>query len=255
MVHRLTLAYHGGRYAGWQRQTNASTVQEIVEHALAGLFDTPVRIHAASRTDAGVHAEGQIVHLDLPRTMPLEGLVHGCNHRLPPDVRVTAAHRMADGFDARRSVLGKAYRYRLFHGRVVPPLLADRAVGAPADCDLPAIRRAIGAFVGEHDFGAFALAGGSHTTSVRRLFAASVERQGRQTYLRFFGAGFLRGMVRGMVGTLLEVGSGRREADSIASLLDGGPRSRSGPTAPAHGLTLERVFYPPAWRPLASYRP
>ena len=258
MTYRLTLAYRGTAYAGWQRQENAYTVQQAVEEALGELLgrsapDDGVRIHGAGRTDAGVHANGQTAHLQLAEPFPEKGLVHGTNHRLPPDIRLLAAHRMPAGFHARKSALGKEYAYRLYRGRVVPPLVAPYAMRAPSDLDTGAMRRALSLLPGRHDFTAFASAGGSHSDPRRRIFAATLDEKGRELRLRFTGDGFLRGMVRALVGTMVEIGRGRRGAESMADLLGGRPRSEAGPGAEARGLVLEQVFYPPRWRPLAGY--
>ncbi len=257
MVYRLTISYRGAGYAGWQWQKNALSVQQAVEEALAGLLGEAVRIHGAGRTDAGVHARGQTAHFELDRPFPLRGLVHGTNHRLPADVRVLAAHRMAAGFHARKSALGKEYLYRVYRGRVVPPPDAPWVLRVEGPLDTAAMRRAAGALPGRHDFTAFALQGGSHGQPFRRLFAATVEEHGREVHFRFAGQGFLRGMVRTLVGTLLEIGRGRRPVENLRQLLGeepigDGPR-RPGPTARAHGLTLERVFYGPRWRAVEGY--
>lgn len=244
MVHRLTLSYRGGAYAGWQRQTNAETVQQRVEEALESLLGEPVPIVGAGRTDAGVHARGQVASFMLDRAFPVRGLVHGTNHHLPEDIRVLAAAHAPDSFHARKSARAKEYRYRLIRASVLSPLDALFAVRAPRELDLAALRRATALLPGEHDFTAFALAGGSHRSPVRRIRSAEWAEEGALIELRLVGDGFLRGMVRGLVGTLLEVGRGTREIDSFLRLLSGRPRKDAGPTAPAHGLVLHRVEYP-----------
>jgi len=253
MVHRLILSYRGSAYAGWQRQNNAKTVQQAVEEALSELFREPIRVHGSSRTDAGVHARGQVAHLFLPRPLPLRGVVHGTNHLLPDDIRVMAADRMSEGFHARKSAVGKEYLYRVCQGRVVSPLDAPYVMQVTRPLDVPAIEEALASLSGSHDFTAFALAGGSHGQPVRRLFAATVDAVGRELRFRFWGDGFLRGMVRSLVGTLLEVGLGRRTPEEFADLLRGRPRSAAGPTAAAVGLVLERVFYGWQWKAVESY--
>ncbi len=256
MVYRLTISYRGAAYAGWQWQKNAPSVQQAVEEALAGLLGEPLRIHGAGRTDAGVHARGQTAHFELDRPFLLRGLVHGTNHRLPADVRVLAAHRMAADFHARKSALGKEYLYRVYRGRVVPPLDEPFVLRIESPLDVAAMRRAAAVLPGRHDFTAFALQGGSHGQPFRRLFAATVEERGREVRFRFAGEGFLRGMVRTLVGTLLEIGRGRRPGSNLRQLLGVGPGEgpeRPGPTARAHGLTMERVFYGPRWRAVEGY--
>jgi len=256
MVVRLIVSYRGAAYAGWQRQDNALAVQEVLEEALARLLGSPVRAVGASRTDTGVHARGQAVHLEPPAAVehwPLRGLVHGTNHLLPDDVRVLAADRMAAGFHARRAARGKEYCYRLGRAAVLSPLDAPYVLRVPARIDAAAMSAAAAVLVGRHDFSAFALAGGSHTQPFRTIASAAIEEAGEvgaELRFRVVGDGFLRGMVRALVGTLLEVGLGRRRPEDVAALLAGAARGAAGATAPAHGLVLERVLYPPEWQPL-----
>ena len=254
MVVRLTIAYLGTRYSGWQHQENGLSVQQVVEEALAELFGRHVRIRAASRTDAGVHARAQMADVEPPVERSLRALVHGTNHGLPPDVRILAADRMPSGFSSRRCNVAKEYRYRLRRSRVISPFDADRVVSVSDGIRVDLLEPVLAGLVGTHDFSAFALQGGSHTHGRRRLFAASLMERGPDLEIRFVGEGFLRGMVRGLVGTLLEVGAARRTGQDMLDLLDGGSRDRAGPNAPAHGLTLERIVFPRRWRPLGCYR-
>ncbi|MGD2115270.1 MAG: tRNA pseudouridine(38-40) synthase TruA [Acidobacteriota bacterium] len=275
MVYRLTVAYRGAAYAGWQRQDNALAVQQVLERALARLLaprpaedpaedspqDRPVVVSAASRTDAGVHARGQVVHLARPAepaaSVSLRGLVLGTNTHLPEDVRVMAAARVPDGFHARKCAAGKEYSYRLTRAEVVSPLDAPTTVRVGRrwgrELDLSALAEASKALVGRHDFSAFAIAGGAHTQPFRTVRSAVWEEDGEELRFRVVGDGFLRGMVRGLVGTLLEVASGRRSVAGFAELLRGARRSEAGPTAPAHGLVLERVVYGEEWAALEAW--
>ncbi len=243
---RLTLAYVGTRFAGWQRQANAVAVQQVLEEALSELTGERVTVVGAGRTDAGVHAEGQVVSFSLARDFALSGLVFGTNQRLPADVRVLAAQVAPPGFDAQRAAVAKIYRYRLERSLLIEPARMPFVVSAPSRLDLAALCASARALVGEHDFAAFGLAGARTVTTRRRIFAAAWEEVGSELVFRVTGAGFLRGMVRALVGTMLEVATGRRSLARFAALLDGAThpdRSMAGPTAPAHGLCLERVDY------------
>jgi len=248
MVRSLTVGYLGTNYAGWQRQPNAVSVQQRLEEALGEFLGGRTRLVAAGRTDAGVHARGQVVHLEAaPATssdLPDAAFVHGTNQHLPADIRVLGAKRMPDGFHARKSSSSKIYDYRVIRGDVLSPLDALFAIRVAPEAEVQRMRLAAARLEGEHDFSAFALSGGAHTDPHRRLFRAELQERGPEIYFRFQGAGFLRGMVRSMVGSLLEVGLGRQEPNWIDSLLRGASRSQAGPTAPARGLTLVRVLYP-----------
>jgi tRNA pseudouridine38-40 synthase len=247
MVYRLILSYHGAGFAGWQRQPNALAVQQVVEEAVAALTGEAVPVVGAGRTDAGVHARGQAAHLELAREWQVEALVHGVNHHLPERIRILDARRMAEGFHARRCAVCKEYRYRLVRASVLSPLDAPFAWRVEPRIDAAAMRTAAAHLVGRHDFSAFALAGGAHRDPRRALLEAEWVEEGPGLTLRLVGDGFLRGMVRSLVGTLVEVGLGRRTPEDLRTLLGGGERSQAGATAPPQGLVLERVDYGPEW--------
>lgn len=252
MVRCLTLAYRGTDYAGWQRQPNAVTVQQRIEEALARLLGGEVRTVGAGRTDSGVHARGQVAHIVVPSAgasppewlgLPGKALVHGTNRHLPRDIRVLEARRMPAGFHAQKSAVSKLYSYRMVPTRVLSPLDALFATQVDPRVDVEAMRRAAALLVGRHDFSAFALSGGAHSDPRRRIFSAELIEDPEGLSLRIEGDGFLRGMVRSLVGTLLEVGRGKRAPDEVGELLEGGSRSLAGPSAPPQGLVLERVSY------------
>lgn len=252
MVRCLTVAYRGTAYAGWQRQPNAVSVQQRLEEALELFLKAPVAAVGAGRTDAGVHARGQVVHLversdsesSNFRELPDKAFVHGTNRHLPPDIRVLSSIRMPSGFHARKSARRKIYRYRAVRTDVLSPIDSLFAIRVDPKITVEPIRDALDGLVGRHDFTAFALAGGAHGDPRRSILRAELEAGADGTLIfDFEGDGFLRGMVRSLVGTLLEVGLGKRTPPEFVALLEGAPRGRAGPTAPPEGLVLERVLY------------
>ncbi len=245
MRYKLTLSYRGESYAGWQRQPNAVSVQEVVEAAVSEILGCHAPVTGAGRTDAGVHARGQVAHVDSPRGLPESALVEGVNARLPEDVRVMQAEIVADTFHARYDAVGKEYRYAMTSSRVQSPLDSLFCLRLKHAVDVGAMTEAARAFVGRWDFSAFAKSGGAHGQPVREVMLCELEVDGPRLFFRVIGEGFLRGMVRAMVGTLLEVGTGRLETGSIRKLLEGRPRSEAGANVPANGLVLEKVFYDP----------
>jgi tRNA pseudouridine38-40 synthase len=240
----LVVSYRGTGYSGWQRQPLARSVQATLEEALGRLVGAPPRVVGSGRTDAGVHARGQVVHLDAPADLPCRALVLGCNGLLPDDVRVHWAGRMPAGFHARKQAAGKEYRYLLSAEPVIDALELPYRVPLPRDVDLDLVRRALPRLLGEHDFSAFASSGGAHRQARRTLYRAELTGRGPRFELRFAGSGFLRGMVRALVGTLFDVGRSRLSGAGLERLLSGGSRSDAGASVPGRGLVLERVWYP-----------
>jgi tRNA pseudouridine38-40 synthase len=205
----LVISYRGAAYAGWQRQPRASSVQQTLEAALATLLGAPTAVVGSGRTDAGVHARGQVAHFDARAGFPTRALVRGANALLPDDLRVHWAGLMSYDFHARKHAAGKEYRYRLSDRAVIDALELPYRVPLPRDADLERVRAALPLLVGEHDFSAFASSGGAHRKARRTLFRVELRGRGTKLELRFAGNGFLRGMVRALVGTLFELGRGR----------------------------------------------
>ena len=242
---RLVLEYDGTEFAGWQSQAQGErTVQATLANALAEFGSGPVRVVGAGRTDAGVHAEGQVAAVTLDTRVDAATLARALNAKLPADVAVVAAALAPDGFDPRREAKRKLYRYAVWNGEEPAPLRRRRCHHVREPLDVAAMREAAAALVGRHDFASLQAAGSAPGSTLRTLERVSVLGEaGLEICFELEGDGFLRHMVRNAVGTLLEVGLGRREAGSLPALLAAHDRSRAGPTAPACGLTLVRVEY------------
>lgn len=240
---RLVVEYDGTDFAGWQRQAGgARTVQGVLEEALAPLARGRVAVIGAGRTDAGVHAAGQVAHARAATRLAAPELWRAWNARLPRDVAIRALAPAPADYHARRAARNKLYAYRLWTGAVRSPLRERYAVWQRPPLDVAALRAAAAALVGSHDFASFCAAGGDAHGTVRSIRRAEwIGALGGELRFEIEGPGFLRHMVRNLVGSLLEVGRGRREPDWIAALLERGDRSLAGPTAPAPGLTLVRV--------------
>jgi len=240
---KLTLAYDGTRLVGWQRQAEGDSVQGLLEDALARFEGSPVTVHGAGRTDAGVHALGQVASVHLTCTHDVTTLTRALNAQLPEDVRVLAIEEMSADFHARFNARSKTYRYQIRHGTIADPFERAYVWHMPERLDVDGMSRGASAVVGRHDFAAFQSIGSPTRDSVRTVTRSVItDADGRLTY-EIAGDGFLRYMVRAIVGTLVEIGRGFREPESMASLLRGSARGDAGPTAPPHGLFLVRVDY------------
>jgi tRNA pseudouridine38-40 synthase len=242
---RLVLEYDGTDFEGWQVQPGARRcVQGVLEAALARLAEGPVAVFGAGRTDAGVHAWGQVASVRAASRLDPPTLRRALNALLPRDLAVRELEAAPAGFHARRDARSKLYVYRLWNAPQRSPLRERFALHVPAPLDLAALRTGAEALVGTRDFASFRAAGGSGRTSVRTLSRIEwLGEPGDELRLEVEGTGFLRHMVRNLVGTLLEVGRGRRPAGTLSALLEARDRRLAGPTAPAHGLTLVRVDY------------
>lgn len=244
---RLTIAYDGTAYAGWQMQKIGLGVQQLVEEALAKLFPSLPRLHSSSRTDAGVHALGMVAHFDLPAgesRMTPSKLVLALNAHLPPDIRVLTAARARPGFHARFSVSSKEYRYLVWNHAAQNPLLRLYAWHVPRKLDDAAMRAALPQFVGRHDFRAFTTNPGyERESTVRTLTRCALRRNGPLLTFVIVGEGFLYKMCRGIVGTVVQIGLGKLPPTDVAGILAGRDRRLAGMNAPAHGLVLSKVSY------------
>ena len=240
---KLTLAYDGTRFVGWQRQAEGDSVQAAVEEALSRFEGAAVTVVGAGRTDAGVHALGQVAHARVSFQHDAATLRRALNAQLPEDVRVTSVEDALPEFHARFSARWKCYRYQLRNTLVASPF--DRAYvwHLPERLDVPAMRRAADLLVGTHDFAAFQSVGTPAPDTTRTIRSSTLIHEGPLLVYDVEGDGFLRHMVRAIVGTLVEVGRGWRDVDSVDALLSGGTRADAGATAPAHGLFLVRVDY------------
>jgi tRNA pseudouridine38-40 synthase len=246
-VCRLTLAYDGTDYAGWQVQPNGTAVQEVVERAIEKVLGVKVRIHGSGRTDAGVHAAGQVAHFKIPdraARIPIKRLCRALNGALPPDVRALKAEQAPEDFHARYSAKLKTYRYRIFTGEVLSPFDRRWALHWPRPLDVAAMRRAARVLAGRHDFAAFsANPQREQESTVRTLKRLAVTRRGDWLTVTATADGFLYKMVRSLVGALLKVGAGKLPAADIKGILASRKRTALVETAPPQGLCLVRVCY------------
>ena len=243
---KLVLEYNGSPFSGFQRQPGKSTIQEVLEKALSSFFDRKMKIAAASgRTDAGVHAEYQVVNFKTSSAHQLWQIQKGLNALLPSSVVVKAIKEVPADFHARYSARSKVYEYRIWNHSCRSPLIAGCSCHVPDSLDIAAIRKASKVFIGKHDFRSFtsvsALKKG--TSCVRTVKRFQIKRQGNLIVMLVEADGFLYHMVRNMAGTLLEVGRGKRRSGDIAAILKAKDRRFAGMTAPSEGLTLIRVMY------------
>jgi tRNA pseudouridine38-40 synthase len=244
---KLTIAYDGANYQGWQVQKVGLGIQEVIEKAIAGIFQEQVRLHGSSRTDTGVHARAMIAHFDLAREklkMRVSKIPLALNAKLPEDIRVMEAQEVDADFHARFSAKGKQYRYSVYNYHAQDPLLRNRAWHVPHKLDLHAMREATKHFTGKRDYAAFANNRNYEMEStVRTLHRCELRKQGRLLTFIIEGDGFLYKMCRGIVGTVIQVGQGRFSASDVEKMLEARDRRLAGLTAPAHGLVLWKVFY------------
>ena len=243
---RLLVEYDGGAYVGWQRQENGASIQQALEEAIFAFCGERVATTGAGRTDAGVHALGQVVHLDIARPCSAETLRDAVNFHLKPQpIAVLAAAEASSDFHARFSAIGRRYLYRILNRRAPPVLERGRAWWVPVPLDAAAMHEAAQRLVGRHDFTSFRSSICQAASPVKTLDRLEVEQQGEEIRIHAAARSFLHHQVRNMVGALKRVGEGRGSADDIAAALATRDRRAAGPTAPPEGLCLMEVRYPP----------
>ena len=240
---RLVLEYDGTDFAGWQQQPGQRTVQATLEEAIRAMTGETVFVRAAGRTDAGVHADGQVASFSLEANIPTHGLLRGLNSSLPPDLVIVDVAEAAADFDARFSARGKVYRYTVWSHSVRSPRRVRHAWHVRQPLDVDAIRQAAAGLCGEHDFRAFRASDCDRRTTRRIIRRLDIDRQGPVLTFDVEATAFLKNMVRIVVGTLIDIGRGRLPPDAIPRMLETGDRAAGGMTAPAQGLTLLRVIY------------
>ncbi len=242
---KLVIAYNGSAYHGWQRQADGlATVQQHVEEAAVSVLNHRVIVFGAGRTDAGVHAAGQVANLYTPNmSVPLRGLRRAMNSRLPRDIAVRSAEIVDDSFHASRSAVGKTYRYRIFVSPIRPVELHGLIYHYWRTLNVDRMREASQRLLGRHDFRGLATSAEVRENTVRTIFRCEVAMLGPEVHVTVQGDGFLYNMVRNLVGTLIEIGRGRWGPQQIDTILSSRDRRLAGPTAPPDGLTLQCVHY------------
>jgi tRNA pseudouridine38-40 synthase len=254
--YKITLAYRGTRYHGWQSQPametytgptppqghGIPTVQETVSRAIASVVRHPITLTGSSRTDAGVHAKGQIAHFDTGHVqIPKDNIRKAVNHQLPGDIIIRHIEKVPDTFDAVHSTVRKRYQYSIWNAFDRPVFFNDLVWHRWQDLDVDAMKAAAVQFVGEHDFLSFARPGHGRENTVRTVYACDLNYRPPRMVLGVEGSGFLWNMIRIMVGTLVQVGLGRNRPEEIARMLAAKDRAAAGPTAPPHGLFLQWI--------------
>ena len=250
---KLTVAYEGTRYAGWQVQEGSRqkavgrraqrTVQGTLEQILRRILQHPVRVIGSGRTDAGVHALAQVAHLKTGSTIPCDRLRRSLNQLLPEDIAVTAVEEIRGRFHARFDATRKQYRYRIVTGPVVTPFVRRYAHHVPVPLNVARMRREAASLLGRHDFRSFARSRHDERSTRRTIMRATLRHRGDELHLDLEGDGFLHMMVRSVAGTLIDIGRGRLPEGTVRQLLQSPSRALAGATAPARGLTLMGVIY------------
>ena len=240
----LTIAYDGSAYCGFQIQNNGITVQGVINKALTDWLGENIKITAASRTDAGVHARGNVAVFDTKTLIPGEKYAYGLNTGLPDDIKIQGSREVPADFHPRFAKTIKTYKYRILNRRFPDPLLRTGYWFSYGNYDMEAMSAAAAVLIGEHDFTSFAAVNHEASTTIRTIYDCTVLKEGDIITLSVTGNGFLYNMVRIIAGTLLEIGKGNLPKDCITEILAAKDRAAAGPTAPACGVTLESIRYP-----------
>jgi len=250
---KLLISYDGTDFCGWQRQKNGPTIQGEIERCLAVMTREEIDLHGAGRTDAGVHAEGMVAHFTTISAISTQDFLRGLNSMLPGAIRILSVDQVDSQFHSRYSATGKCYQYTIYTGSIHPPNLRLYSVHVTSNLNLPAMKMCLAMLNGTHDFSSFENNGSrdkslsSGRGAVRTIYRAELlEGLSNQLIFQFVGDGFLRNMVRNLVGTVLEVGRGKLSPENFLVILQARDRTRAAATAPAHGLILKEVFYPSA---------
>ncbi len=240
---RITVAYDGTNYHGWQLQDNGITIEEELNRCLTELLGEEIKVIGASRTDSGVHALGNVAVFDTVNRMPAKKISYALNQRLPEDIRIQKSEEVLPDWHPRHCESRKIYEYRIYRGEFPMPVkrLYSHFIYTPLDAGR--MREASAYLEGEHDFKSFCQTGAQVESTVRTLYSLWVEEQDSDLVIRVCGSGFLYNMVRIIAGTLIEVGQGKREPESMLQVLSALDRSAAGPTAPANGLTLVKYEF------------
>lgn len=241
--YKLTVQYDGTDYRGWQKQKNGISVQEVLTDALKKIAVGEVKVTGSGRTDSGVHARGQVAHVDMTTSVPASKIPLAVNVHLPSDIAVTHSEEVSLDFHARYGAKAKTYEYRAYVSATTLPLLDRYALRLDKAPDVSRMQECAKVFLGEHDFRGFMASGSSVKDTTRTIYDISVESIGDEIVFRVTGNGFLYNMVRIIVGTLLDVGYSKRSTIEVIKAVEGGDRSLSGKTVPSRGLTLHSVIY------------
>ena len=240
---RLVVAYDGTNYHGWQVQKNGITIESELNRCLSDLLGEPIEVIGASRTDSGVHALGNIAVFDTQARMPAEKISYALNQRLPEDIRIQSSDEVPLDWHPRHQNSRKTYEYRIYRNEFPMPIKRLYSYFTYYPIDVERMRQATAFLVGEHDFKSFCQTGAQVESTVRTIYSIELVEQENELIIRVSGNGFLYNMVRIIVGTLLEVGYGRKKPEQIPTILEACDRQAAGPTAPAHGLTLYSYEY------------